>query len=149
MKYKRSRRNIHPAVYNAKRLREKPAPVAQLEGVTQKKPTKSVTKKPIQKIQPTKAKSPKISIVDTLAKSPTAVDENVGDANLPNNSADDVICLSDFAHLKQHRPMHFDMISGELSCKQTVITIANSSYTINMQLSIMIFYRINLIVFTL
>lgn len=38
-----------------------------------------------------------------------------------NNTADEVICLSDSENLNRHRPMHFDMISGGFSFEQTVI----------------------------
>lgn len=46
---------------------------------------------------------------------------NENDADSSNSTADEVICLSDSAHLRRHRPMHFDVISGGYTFNPTVI----------------------------
>lgn len=54
--------------------------------------------------------------------------ENDPDAVTSISVADDVICVSDSAHLNRHRPMHYDMISGGYSFKHTVqLNILNFS----------------------
>lgn len=167
LKYKRRRRNIHPAVYNENRLKEKPIPSTQVHRRTKKT-------QPLRK-QPSKAKSQNFSVVDTPTNLPAHIDENnaiTSDDNLSspnhdnrsdaisanvssanslahidennstssdvkqtlhpnhdnrsdtgslNDSEDEVICLSNSANLSRHRPMHFDMVSGGYSFKETVI----------------------------
>lgn len=142
---------MQPAVYNANRLREKPIPITQVDGATQKKRSKSVTKQSTEKRQPTKNNSPNISgivsssnspaaiddneeptpnisTIDTPPNSPVPLDDNEGDTNMSNDVADEVICLSDFANLSQHRPMYFDVISGGYSFQLTVIIFYNTHF---------------------
>lgn len=115
-------------MYNERRLREKPIPITQAERHTKK----SSSKKPIHKRQPSKPKSPSLSVVDTPpnspsfssvgtpSNSPTPIDENDAttlDLNLSlhlnheneddaaslNDAADEVIYLSDSANIGRHR----------------------------------------------
>lgn len=136
--YKIRRRRIDPALYNDKRMKEKPFPATKLRTNAPIKQTSQQNKQPQNTMQcvtavhtinipPTPPTSP-VHIVDqshvSSCSSIDAMERN--DANLIQpvhiNDNDDVICCSDFSI--RHRPIKtFDVLSGRHHFDRTIMNI--------------------------
>lgn len=150
LKYKRSRRNKLPAVYNLNRLREKPLPITRPEPTRNEQSTTSNLSNVSNLDTPPNSPLPAIveeedqavgtaDIGSDISLSEEKNQENQGGVETLNRAAGDVVCLSDSVHASLHRPMHFDIISGRYSFEYTVISKTMIFYTIEIQLSVIFF----------
>lgn len=132
LKYKNDRRKIDPAVYNHRRLSEKPYPILQTKQ-TKKHVKRTKPKKQTNRINnfnnplDTPPNSPVLASdqddsLDTLPNSTESrIDQDERNSEVHTESADDVICLSSNVG---HRPMkEYDIISGRFTFARTVSSL--------------------------